>query len=100
MKDRIYTIIYNWVAENFGTSEAEEPSWDIHALAEEIAEHAWEIHSMKQEEYDEEDIEAVAADMGVELNKDEFSLVLHRYKKLEDANLETINYIIKEVKGE
>lgn len=37
MKDKIYMIIYNWVAENFGTSEAEEPSWDIHALAEELA---------------------------------------------------------------
>lgn len=43
MKDKIYTIIYNWVAENFGTSEAEEPSWDIHALAEELAKHIIEL---------------------------------------------------------
>lgn len=32
----IKKIIYNWVADNFGESEANDPSWNIEALAEYI----------------------------------------------------------------
>lgn len=31
-----YDIIYQWVAENFGQSEADDPSWNIKALAEHL----------------------------------------------------------------
>ena len=39
MKKQFEKIIYNWVKKNFGESEAEDPSWDIEALAEELAKH-------------------------------------------------------------
>lgn len=100
MKDTYKGIIYNWVKDNFGESEAADPSWNIEALSEELAKHAWQIHSLQQEEYDLEDIDAVAEDNNIELTKEERELVLHRYKKLEDSNLEFIQSIIKEVKGE
>ena len=32
----IQKIIYNWVKENFGESEADDPSWNIELLAREI----------------------------------------------------------------
>ena len=32
----IEKIIYNWVKENFGESEADDPSWNIQLLAQEI----------------------------------------------------------------
>lgn len=57
MKDKIYTIIYNWVAESFGTSEAEEPSWDIHALADELNKHFHELYWQQELEYLKEDVE-------------------------------------------
>lgn len=98
MEEKLRTIIYNWVDKNFGTQEAEDPSWSIEELAKEIAKHKWEIHSMVQEEYDLEDIDEEAKRMGVKLSKDEREWVYHRYKKLEDSNLENLYYIIEELK--
>lgn len=97
MEERLRTIIYNWVGKNFGTQEAEDPSWSIEELAKEIAKHKYEIHSLVQEEYDLEDIDLQSERMGVKLSEDERLWVLHRYKKLEDSNLETLYYIIEEI---
>lgn len=39
MKTRLQIIesaIFNWVSDNFGNSEAEDPSWNIEALSEAI----------------------------------------------------------------
>lgn len=39
LEDRVSPMekaIYDWVEENFGESEAKDPSWDIHALAEHL----------------------------------------------------------------
>jgi len=39
LEDRITTVektIYNWVERNFGESEANDPSWDISSLADDI----------------------------------------------------------------
>ena len=57
MKDKIYMIIYNWVAKNFGVSEAEEPSWDIWALTDEIYKHFHELYWQQELEYLKEDVE-------------------------------------------
>ena len=32
-----YDAIYNWVKDNFGESEADDPSWDIKALADHLS---------------------------------------------------------------
>lgn len=44
MKDKIEKIIYEWVKQNFGESEAEYPSWSIDALAEELTKHFNELY--------------------------------------------------------
>lgn len=33
-----YDIIHKWVADNFGQSEADDPSWNIEALAKHLSE--------------------------------------------------------------
>lgn len=33
----IQDIIYNWVNENYGSEEAENPSWDISTLSKQIS---------------------------------------------------------------
>lgn len=35
--DKLESAIYKWVADNFGTQEAEDPSWNIEALAEHLS---------------------------------------------------------------
>lgn len=56
-KEKIKNIIYNWVAKNFGESEAEDPSWSIDALAEELAKHQHEMYWQQELEYLKEDVE-------------------------------------------
>lgn len=96
-KDKIAKIIKEWVRENFGTQEMEDPCYNIEELSKEIAKHRYEIHSIVQEEYDLEDINSEAKRMGVKLSEDDKLWVLHRYKKLEDSNLESLYYIIEEI---
>lgn len=102
-KDELYTYIkdtiYKWVKKNFGESEAEDPSWSIEALAEEIYFHRWEIYEAVKEDYTIEDIERIAEDKGVKLTKDQVNRALHMYEKTEDYNLEQLDYIVDEVRG-
>lgn len=57
MKDKIEKIIYEWVKQNFGESEAEDPSWSIEALAEELDKHFHELYWQQELEYLKEDVE-------------------------------------------
>lgn len=43
-KKKIEKIIYSWVDRNFGPHEAQDPSWNIEALADEIAKHQHELY--------------------------------------------------------
>ena len=56
-KEMFKNIIYKWVAKNFGESEAEDPSWSIDALAEELASHQHELYWQQELEYLKEDVE-------------------------------------------
>lgn len=80
MEDKIYKWIYDWVAENFGESEADDPSWDIHALAEELDKHRFEIYCDVEHEKLEEDCEAVAEEMGVELTDKQKSAIIDAFE--------------------
>lgn len=57
MKKEYEKIIYKWVADNFGQSEADDPSWSIKALAEELAKHFHEMYWQQELEYLKEDVE-------------------------------------------
>ena len=40
-------VIYDWVVDHFGTSEAEDPSWNIHLLAEHLNKKCTEKYKQK-----------------------------------------------------
>lgn len=56
-KEKLTKIIYEWVKQNFGESEADDPSWSIEALAEELAKHQHELYWEQELEYLKEDVE-------------------------------------------
>lgn len=60
MEKEYKDIIYKWVAKNFGESEADDPSWSIDALAEELAKHFYEMYWKQELEYLKEDVENYA----------------------------------------
>ena len=57
MEKQFEKIIYNWVKQNFGESEADDPSWSIEALAEELNKHQHELYWQQELEYLKEDVE-------------------------------------------
>ena len=99
MKDRIETIIKDYLVKEYGNGEAL-PKPVLNGLVDVIYEHRWEIHTLVQEEYDMEDIEQIAEDNAYELTDDEKSCILHRYKKIEDSNLDILYDIVEEVYNE
>lgn len=98
MKDRIETIIRDWLNVKFNNPNAI-PSLMLKGIAEEICKHAWEIHRMMQDEYDLEDIEMTAKSYDIELSEEEKQEVLHRYQKMESSTLDDISFTIDYVVG-
>lgn len=98
MKDRIETIIRDWLNRDFKNPNAI-PTPMLKALAEEIDKHRWEIYSYTKDEYDLEDIEMVADNKEVELSKDEQNIALGRYKKAQeyDSSLDMLDEIVDKI---
>ena len=109
-----YDIIYKWVADNFGQSEADDPSWSIEALADHLSKsdinpdelNAYTknmVYDKLREHYLEEDIEQVAEQRGMTLTKVDIDTIKHRYYKLDDETWEQIAMLMDELnlkKGE
>lgn len=92
-------VIYEWVKENFGTSEAYDPSWSIVELANEIAEHKTELHDFIEREYQAEDCKAVAEEMGVNLTDSQVQAIVDNFMYSEtyaDRHTEDWKYFINE----
>lgn len=100
MKDRIETIIRDWLNEKFGNPDAL-PNLMLKGLAEEIDNHRFEIYSYVKDEYDEEDIAISAENNGMELSKEEKDYALRRYQKAQeyDSSVEYINDIMTDIKA-
>lgn len=75
-----YEAIYEWVKNNFGQSEADDPSWSIEALADHLsktdikpdelnANTKWLAYSELKEHFLEEDIENVAETKRLDLEQ-------------------------------
>lgn len=73
-----YEAIYEWVAENFGQSEADDPSWSIKALADHLSKTDIKpdelsaytksaVYNALDQHYVEEDVEYYAENHGYEL---------------------------------
>lgn len=64
IKQEYKTVIYNWVKENFGESEADDPSWSIDELARELANHFRDLYWKQELEYLKEDVDYYAENNG------------------------------------
>ena len=106
-----YEAIYEWVAKNFGQSEADDPSWSIEALADHLnntdikpdelnANTKNTVYDQLREHYLEEDIEQVAESKGLTLEKWQVEAIKHRYYKLDDETWEQLSIIMDDMKGE
>lgn len=99
MTEQFRTIIYNWVKQNFGESEAEDPSWSIEALAEELDKHKYDIYREVERQYLMDDCETVAEDMEVELTDEEKQVVVDEFMNSDayiDAHAEDWQWFIKQ----
>lgn len=109
-----YQAIYEWVKQNFGESEADEPSWSIEALADYLnktdikpdelsANTQWLAYDKLKEHFLEEDIKSVAEQRGLTLSKVDIETIKHRYYKLDDETWEQIAMLMDDLnlkKGE
>ena len=105
-----YDAIYEWVAKNFGQSEADDPSWSIEALADHLSKtdiKPDELNAMTQVEcyraveraYLRDDCDMVAEDMEVELTDKEREVVVDEFMDSEayvDAHAEDWQWFIKQ----
>lgn len=96
MKDRIETIIRDWLNKEFKNPSAI-PTPMLKGLAEEIDKHRWEIYRFVKEEYDLEDIEMVAKDKEIELTDEELKIVLHKYQNSDYQDTDTIDYLVDRI---
>lgn len=100
-KDKLAKIIYEWVKANFGENEADDPSWDIEALAEELAKHQHELYWQQELEYLKEDVENYAENniADVKLTEKQMYTVADKIRNSEwycSINPEDIEYYIRE----
>lgn len=86
-----YEAIYEWVAENFGQSEADDPSWSIEALADHLSKTDIKpdelsaytksnVYGTLDQRYVEEDVADYAERMGVELTEQQIGNVADRIR--------------------
>lgn len=97
--------IYEWVKKNFGQSEADDPSWCIEALAEELAHGAlkYDIYRAVERDYLREDCKMIAEQNDIKLTDTEVELAVDEFMDCEayvDAHAEDWIYWINKVKGE
>lgn len=86
-----YDIIYKWVADNFGQSEADDPSWSIEALADHLSKSDIDpdelnantksnVYSTLDQHYVEEDVADYAKRMGYKLTEQQIGYVADRIR--------------------
>ena len=102
VEKEIKKFIYNWVKENFGESEAEDPSWSIGALAHDLAGEYWKIQEKVERENIKEDIKYVAENNDIKLTEQELADIADDYRYSEAycaMDGESILYFIEKRKG-
>ena len=101
----IERIITAWVKKSYGENEAENPSWDIKALAEELDHNVYHIHHDIEFENELENVKLIAEYEGIELTEQEAKdatneyMISNEYRSL-DQSWDIIKHYIEEVKGE
>lgn len=104
-----YEAIYEWVADNFGQSEADDPSWSIEALADHLSKSDIKpdelnantksvVYSTLDQHYVEEDVADYAENMGVELTEQQIGNVADNIRNSDwycSINAEDMDWYIK-----
>ena len=98
-KDRIETIIRDWLNEQFHNPDAL-PKLVISGLAEEIYKYRWEMYEDVQEEYDTEDVESIEEEKNIKLTADQKRRAIWRWRKERDTSLDILYDIIDEISQE
>lgn len=86
-----YEAIYEWVAENYGQSEADNPSWSIEALADHLSKSDIDpdelsamtksrVYNALDQHYVEEDVEEYANGNGIKLTDQQIGNVADRIR--------------------
>lgn len=91
-------VIYEWVKENFGESEADDPSWDIKALAKYLSEQYYKIREEEEFENIKEDVKFVAEQDDIELTPKQLSAIADEYRYSEsycEADTDAIKWFIE-----
>lgn len=100
LKHKIDKIIYEWVKENYGESEANDPSWSIVELANHIANNFHELYWFQELEYLKEDVGMYAEDNGYfDLTDQQIYNVADKIRNSEwycSINPEDMEYYIEE----
>lgn len=72
--------ITEWVKKNFGQSEAEDPSWNIEALADYLAGVAGSVYAIIDQGYVETDVRDYAERMGYKLTEQQIGNVADKIR--------------------
>lgn len=91
-------FLREWVAQMYGQSEADDPSWSIEALAHDLANEYVKIKKEEDLEWVKEDVEAVAKNNNVELTEKQAYTVAQEYMLSEaycELHAEDILYFIR-----
>jgi len=94
----IIDIITRWVGKNYGSQEADDPSWNITALAREIYNNRFTIYDDIAKDYVEADAKMVAEKMGVK-DRDVIAHAIDEYMVSEAytaTDEEALRYFIQE----
>lgn len=83
LTEQISSWLYDWVAENFGQSEADDPSYDLDELASMLYEHRFDIYHYVERKFQEEDCDSVAEEMGVELTQAQKDVIVDDFMESE-----------------
>lgn len=103
-----YQAIYEWVEQNFGSHETQDPSWDIETLAEHLSESDIDpdelnamtknrVYDTMREHFLEEDIEQVAESKGLTLTTEQVARIKHQYCKMDDETWEQLSVIMDNI---
>ena len=101
VEEEFKKFLYEWVKKNFGESEADDPSWDIEALAHDLREEYIKIKEREELEWAKEDVEYVANNLDIELTDKQAYAVAQEYMLSEgygELHSEDILYFIKREK--
>lgn len=90
-------FLTEWVKNNYGESEADDPSWSIEALAHDLANEYVKIKDREELEWVKEDVESVADSNDIELTEKQAYAVATEYRYSEgycELHAEDILYFI------